>query len=83
MLVVVKDILKKIEQNGIRNIHCNININAMDPSIVSAIGTPVPYGLQEVDYDIFINELFAKLNIVSCDFVEFNPLLNAKESTFE
>ena len=74
---------KKIEQNGIKNIHCSIDIDAMDPSIVSATGTPVPNGLQNLDYDIFINELFAKINIVSCDFVEFNPLLQGKELTFE
>lgn len=83
MLVVVKDILKKIERNGIKNIHCSIDIDAMDPSIVSATGTPVLNGLQTEDYDIFVNNLFAKLNIVSCDFVEFNPLLKGKESTFE
>ncbi len=83
MLYVVKDVLKKIEQNGIKNIHCSIDIDAMDPSIVSATGTPVSNGLQELDYDVFINELFAKINVVSCDFVEFNPLLQGKESTFE
>lgn len=83
MLFVIEDILKKIEQNGIKNIHCSIDIDAMDPSIVSATGTPVPNGLQNLDYDIFINELFAKINIVSCDFVEFNPLLQGKELTFE
>jgi arginase len=83
MLYVIKDVLKKIEQNGIKNIHCSIDIDAKDPSIVSATGTPVPNGLQELDYDVFINELFAKINVVSCDFVEFNPLIQGKESTFE
>lgn len=83
MLYVIKDVLKEIEQNRIKNIHCIIDIDAMDPSIVSATGTPEPNGLQELDYDVFINELFAKINVVSCNFVEFNPLLNAKESTFE
>ena len=78
ILVVVKYILKKIEPNGIKNIHCSIDINAIDPSIVSTTETPVPYGLQEVDYNIFINELFAKISVVSCDFIKFNSLLNGK-----
>ena len=75
MICVVEDILCKIEKQGIKNVHCSIDIDAIGPIIVQATGTPVLNGLKTEDYNIFVNDLFGKLNIVSCDFVEFNPLL--------
>jgi arginase family enzyme len=48
----------------------------MDPLIVPATGTPVEMGLNETDLDVFVEELADMPQLVSSDFVEYNPLID-------
>lgn len=80
MTSVTKQIYKKISENGIKNIHCSFDVDAMDPSIVGATGVPVGNGLFNNDFQEFTNFLkFIKQQIIAFDFVEFNPLLDNPE----
>lgn len=62
---------------GIKQLHLSFDVDGMDPLIVPATGTPVPYGLNEIDCDAFIEDLSEGMpKIVSMDFVEYNPSLD-------
>jgi agmatinase len=59
------------------NIYITIDADGFDPSIVPAVGTPVPGGLLWYDALELFKELFEKKNVVGFDFVE---LTKSKET---
>lgn len=78
------DTLKKYsEKNNIKNFHLSFDIDAFDPSIVPGTGTPVKEGLNITQMEDFLDKLVKSVNIVSMDFVEFNPLLDENNKTLE
>lgn len=80
MANVAKIIHERITSLGITNIHCSIDVDAMDPSIIKATGVPVKNGLNNYDFQIFINFLsLIKQKLLAIDFVEYNPLLENSE----
>ena len=57
-------------------VYITIDIDVLDPSVVSGTGTPEPGGMQYKDL-LWAFEQFEKLgHIVGCDLVEFNPYLD-------
>ena len=75
----LEDILKKIQRNNIDKLHLSFDVDVMDPIIIPATGVPEKYGLGLEDLQI-LNQWLRKLkNVVSVDFVEYNPLLDDKE----
>lgn len=69
---------------GIENIHCSIDIDGMDPSIIVGTGTMVENGMFNEDFYGFVDSVFETKKVVSMDFVEYNPLLDdEKKSTGE
>jgi agmatinase len=57
-------------------VYITIDIDVLDPSVVSGTGTPEPGGMQYKDL-IWAFEQFEKLgHIVGCDLVELNPYLD-------
>lgn len=84
MRKIIQNIHKLLIENTIEQLHVSFDIDVMDPSIVTATGTPVLDGLTEQECDILISELFDNKmpHIVSIDFVEYNPLMdNANHQT--
>lgn len=77
MQAVMHHIRAAFHDNGIDQLHLSFDVDGMDPLLVPATGTPVPYGLNEIECDAFIDELLDGMpEIVSMDFVEYNPLLD-------
>jgi len=73
---VLKQCLQVVDPNNDRQFHLSFDIDAMDPSLAPATGTPVSNGLllQEGEY---ICEELAKTNRLRCiDMVEVNPTLS-------
>jgi agmatinase len=69
----INEILSKCSDN----VYITIDADGFDPSIVPAVGTPVPGGLTWYDSLELFRTLFKKKNIVGFDFVE---LTKSKET---
>lgn len=85
MGVVMQQIRTSLKKNGVKQLHISFDIDGMDPTIAPATGTPVINGLTDVDFNAFVDELSEGMpQLVSMDFVEYNPLMdNEKYSTGE
>lgn len=77
METVMHQIRTAFQENRVEQLHLGFDVDGMDPLIVPATGTPVELGLNEIECDAFIDELSEGLpELVSMDFVEYNPLLD-------
>ena len=81
MQAVMDDIRRKMQAQGIGQVHISFDIDGMDPSIVRATGTRVENGLLQEDVRAFINGLKSLPKIESVDFVEYNPTMDDAEYT--
>lgn len=82
METVMHQIRTSFQENGVEQMHLSFDVDGMDPLIVPATGTPVEAGLNEIECDAFIDELSKGMpQIVSMDFVEYNPLLDDPQNT--
>ena len=76
---IMAEVREKLCKNGVRYLHLSFDIDGMDPSIVSATGTPVSSGLTDAECQEFIKGLEQNMpQLVSMDFVEYNPLMDNK-----
>jgi len=77
MSAVMNDIRTILKANSVEYLHLSFDVDGMDPTIVFATGTPVMSGLNERECDEFIKELGTDMpQILSMDFVEYNPLMD-------
>lgn len=82
MSAIMAEIATKMQSLGISNVHCSFDIDAMDPTIVAATGCLVPDGLNNTDFDIFVQSIASlQQHIIALDFVEYNPLLDDSRKT--
>jgi len=72
------DILKNI-CNRSEVIHLSLDVDSIDPTIITGTGTPVPGGLSLDDVHDIISILSSKIK--ASDIVEFNPLLCEDNNT--
>ncbi len=56
-----------------REVYLTVDLDGLDPSVVPAVGTPVPGGLGWVETLAFIRELARRRRIVGADVVELSP----------
>ena len=77
METVMHQIRTAFQENRVEQLHLSFDVDGMDPLIVPATGTPVEAGLNEIECDAFLDELKEGMpELVSVDFVEYNPLLD-------
>lgn len=69
----VEELLNKIYDLNIENIHLSFDIDCANPDLVPGTGTPVKDGISMREAKYIINTLFRTKKIKSMDFVEFNP----------
>ena len=79
--IMIDTLNKYIIKNNIKNFHLSFDIDVFDPFIAPGTGTPVKKGLSMDNVKNLIAKLLSSLNIVSMDFVEFNPLLDEDNKT--
>jgi agmatinase len=65
-----KEVAKKLT----RNVYLTFDLDAFDPSIMPATGTPEPGGLYWNETIKFIEEISKHVNIVGADVVELMPI---------
>ena len=82
METVMHHIRTAFQDNGVERLHLSFDVDGMDPMIVPATGTPVKMGLNETEFSTFIDELKECMpQLVSMDFVEYNPLMDDSQYT--
>ncbi|OHX64333.1 agmatinase [Flammeovirga pacifica] len=64
---------KSIEQMT-DNVYLTIDLDAFDPGIMPATGTPEPGGFDWNTLIIYLKKVFTKKNVVGFDIVEFAPI---------
>lgn len=79
--LMISTLKKYVEKNKIKNFHLSFDIDAFDETHVPGTGTPVKNGLYIDEMKSFFDKLLYSVNIVSMDFVEFNPLLDKDNQT--
>ena len=79
--LMINTLKKYVSKNKIHNFHLSFDIDVFDPVYVPGTGTPVKNGLYVDEIKSFLDKLLSAINIVSMDFVEFNPLLDKDNQT--
>lgn len=69
----IEELLNKINDLNIQNIHLSFDIDCANPDLVPGTGTPVDNGISMEEGKYIIDSLFKTKKIRSMDFVEFNP----------
>lgn len=79
---VMNEVVQKMQKQGVEHVHLSFDIDAMDPTIVAATGCLVSNGLNNTDFDIFVQSIASlQQHIIALDFVEYNPLLDDSQQT--
>ena len=71
-------ILEYINKLTKQNVHISFDIDAMDPSLISATGTPVENGMNLSEVELLISNIKQNKTVTSIDFVEYNPFIYDK-----
>lgn len=75
---VTEETIRRLLERGVDAVHLSFDFDALDPSIFAATGVTVPGGLTYREARRCLALLAASnLPIISADLVEFNPLLDA------
>lgn len=64
------------------NVYITIDLDAFDPSVIPATGTPEPGGLGWYDVDALLRAVAARRNVVAFDVVELMPIPGHRASEF-
>ncbi len=80
---IVNEVLENIAKNKSKDIHLSIDVDSLDPIFMKGTGTPVEKGFEVKDIN-YITSRFIETKLVrSFDIVEFNPLLDSSNVSFE
>ena len=64
------------------NVYLTFDVDAFDPSVIPATGTPEPGGLGWYEVLSFLKKLIAQKNIVGIDVVELSPMPDNRAPDF-
>lgn len=78
---VAEDIKRKLRERKIRNVHCSIDIDIIDPKYAPGTGTTVGDGVMPGEFKTFLDKILSANLIKSIDMVELNPLLDKNDMT--
>ncbi|CAG5104185.1 Oidioi.mRNA.OKI2018_I69.chr1.g1134.t1.cds [Oikopleura dioica] len=78
---VLSECLDSTDPNGTRDIHLSFDVDALDPSLTPATGTPVRGGLFKEEGEFICSELARTGRLLAVDMVEVNPLLSDADGT--
>jgi arginase len=80
MAHVMEEAIKHVS-NGTDGVHLSLDLDALDPHDAPGVGTPVIGGISYRESHLAM-EILAEANIItSCEFVEVNPILDARNTT--
>lgn len=65
-----------------KHIHISLDIDVLDPKLCPGTGVPVPDGISLEKLKAILETVFINSNVVSMDLVEYNPLLDKDNKSF-
>lgn len=68
---------------NLTKIHFSLDIDCLDPSVAPGTGVPEPDGLTLNEVEYLVKKILSTGKVVSMDLVEFNPLLDIDNQTFD
>jgi agmatinase len=74
----IKNVLKCLSNN----VYVSVDFDGLEPSLMPAVGTPVPGGISWWQTIELLRRVADKKNIVGMDFVELCPAINAPQAIF-
>jgi arginase len=80
MRAVMEDAIKRAS-NGTVGIHVSFDADGMDPDYAPGVGTPSPGGLSYREAHLAMEMLADTGKVISAEFVEVNPVLDAQNGT--
>lgn len=80
---VLEDIVKKCIEQKIDAIHISLDIDFMDKDLVPGTGTRVEGGYTLEDTRHILDKIISTNIVKSMDFVEFNPIIDEKNTTLD
>ena len=81
--IVIDELLNKIREKNIKNIHLSYDIDCLDPKYVPGTGTPVDDGLTFEESHRLLRSVLNTSLIKAIDFVEYNPDIDIDNKTSE
>ena len=72
---VMDEILPPLLERTV-GLHCSLDVDAIDPDEVPAVGTPVPLGMTVADMRAAVEQLASTGKLLALDLVEIDPLLD-------
>ncbi len=83
MRAVIEDLLRRLKESRISDIHISYDIDSLDKSLVPGTGTPVRNGLMLEESAELVEAIMDTGLVRSIDFVEYNPVLDKDGRTAE
>jgi len=77
-----KDWMQRAIDQMTDKVYLTIDLDALDPAIMPATGTPEPGGLQWYETLQFLKMVFQQKEVVAFDIVELAPIENLKHPQF-
>ncbi|MEW5820180.1 MAG: agmatinase [Cyanobacteriota bacterium] len=75
----IKEVIKSITNT---NVYLTIDLDGFDPSVIPAVGTPEPGGLNWYEVINLLETLFKQFNVMAADIVELAPNETSTPSDF-
>lgn len=76
---ISEEIIKQYKSQGIEELYCSFDIDALDAKFASATGTPEVDGLQPHEVFYIMEKVFKEFPLTSADLVEVAPLTTPME----
>ncbi len=80
MRAVMEEAIKRAS-NGTAGIHVSFDMDAMDPDHAPGVGTPATGGISYREAHLAMEMLADTHRVVSCEFVELNPVFDTRNGT--
>lgn len=78
---VIEDTIIYFKAKKIDHLHISFDLDSVDPSIATGVGTPVPGGLSFREVHLIMETIAEQMVVSSFEIAEVNPILDIKNSS--
>ena len=79
---IIDEVLRSLEER-VDHIHVSFDLDGLDPSVATGVGTPVPGGLTYREAHLIMETIAERGGMGSMDVAEINPILDHKNESAE
>ncbi len=80
---VIEETIIYFKAKKIDHLHISFDLDSVDPSIATGVGTPVPGGLSYREVHYIMETIAEQMVVSSFEIAEVNPILDTKNSSAE